>query len=82
MNYYDHAVMITYKLGPWAEAGRDDHREVRRLPSSKPLSALIRWTAKTVRTLRDTRIRLVRVERQPRPDTVECETHHKGLSAG
>ena len=82
MSYYDHAVMITNKLGPWANAGRDDHREIRQPPRSKPLSALIRWTTRTFRTFRDTRVKLVRVERQPRPDTVECETHHKGLSAG
>jgi len=82
MNYYDHAVMITYKLGPWADAGRDDHREVRRPPRSKPLSALIRRIRQAFQTLRDTRIRLVQVETQAPPETVDSEIHHKGLSAG
>lgn len=82
MSYYDHAVMITYKLGPWANAGREDHREVRRPPRHKPFSALIRRIGGALRTLRDTRIRLVQVERQAPPETVEGEIHHKGLSTG
>lgn len=82
MSYYDHAVMITFKLGPWANSGTDEHREVRKPPPSKPLSALIRWTARAFQSLRDPHIKPVRVERQSRPETIECETHHKGLSAG
>ena len=82
MSYYDHAVMITYKLGPWANAGRDAHREVRCPPRSKPLSALVRWIGRAFRRLRDTRIKIVRVQKQTHPETRGCKTHHEGLSAG
>lgn len=74
MNYYDHAVMMTYRLGPWAEPGGNSHPEFRCPPRSNPLSALTRWIGRALQTLRDTRIKLVRVERQPHLGTDDCKS--------
>ena len=74
MNYYDHAVMITYRLGPWAEAGGIDHREHRCPPRREPLSAVIRRLGQAFELLRHTRIRLVRADRQSHPATGDCKT--------
>ena len=82
MSYYDHAVMITYRLGPWANAGRDDHIERRIPPRRKPVLACIRLVGRALRTLRHTRIVFVRTDKQPFSQTDACKSHHKGLSAG
>ena len=69
MSYYDHAVMITYRLGPWAEAGKPDHREIRRPPRRKPFSAVFKRIGRVFRSLRGTAVKQVRPDLQARTET-------------
>jgi hypothetical protein len=65
MNYYDHAVMIAYRLGPWAEPGRHDHLDFRSPPRRKQPSAIIRLIRAMYTTLVAARSALPRPDDQP-----------------
>jgi len=76
MSYYDHAVMITYRLGPWAETGRSDHREVRRPPRRKPFSALFKWIGQAFRRLRGTRVTPDTSDAHSQTEAGDCKPLH------
>jgi len=76
MSYYDHAVMITYRLGPWAEAGRPDNREVRRPPRRKPFSAVLKWIGQAFQGLRGRGVKRDRPDQHPHTDPDDCKPLH------